>query len=176
MRPRLLAALWTALSLSFQADSYECDPHDLPQAPTELQTGDKCGGWCGALGACAEGLHCDRGLLPLAFMPWGSPLDTACRNPKEDNLLWTPGTTSCTMPQWFDVSSDQDLDALSIVVLGAVETSPVFRIDPFVRVLSAKKCRDHYVILIERIVEPPQQYVLTASLDGSARTWQQVTV
>ncbi|KAF0699754.1 Aste57867_9681 [Aphanomyces stellatus] len=156
--------------LGASAHAFECNPNDR-QKPSLRHEGESCGGWCGSLGSCATGLHCDDNLFPLRFFPIGTPFNSVCRNATKDNLVWaslswfTPGDASSAI--FLDLSTDSDYAVVAKIVESSVAATPTFHFDPVVRVLSAKRCDTEYALVLERLATPPQRFLFTQPLDGS---------
>ncbi|CAK4608921.1 unnamed protein product [Aphanomyces euteiches] len=152
------------------ASAFECDPSaPLDNLPSRKE-GEECGGWCGSFGTCEKGLHCDVGLFPLALLAWGSPLPRACRNPSKDNLLWNQVSSyTCSSPSnQLNLSDDSEYEIISNAVQRA-DLSVVLHVST-VRVLTAKKCGQEYAILLERVENSHDIYLLTQGIDGTKST------
>ncbi|OQR90100.1 hypothetical protein ACHHYP_20237 [Achlya hypogyna] len=146
------------------ANAFQCDPSSAKQAPVNLPEGAPCGGWCGATGTCAQGLHCDEGLLPLAFMPLGLQLDSVCRNAAHDDALWKFVRLPPCASNWqlLSLTKATDLDKAATIASNAIMATRELQFDPCIRILSAQTCESNqYAILVQRIYEDaPKQYYL----------------
>ncbi|OQR85229.1 hypothetical protein THRCLA_23047 [Thraustotheca clavata] len=162
------------MAIAMSAAALECDPSMDAAGPSNVQEGQPCGGWCGTLGSCASGLHCDEGLVPLPLMPFGMPIASVCRNTTKDDALWSKVNVSECSTGWqmLSLTNTDDLNEMIAMTSNAVVDIPTLQFDPCVRILTGKVCAPElYVILLERMYQDPKSlhyYLVQGNANSSA--------